>query len=151
MPDGTRTPTLDDQICFALYSTAHAVTRAYQPLLEPLGLTYPQYLVLLVLWEGDGISVKEIGARLFLDSGTLTPLLKRMEAAGLVVRGRDPKDERQLRVNLTDHARDLRRQAQSVVNQMFCEFGRPLSTLIALKKELVEIRDHLQRAETDGN
>ena len=147
MPDGTRTPTLDDQLCFALYSTAHAVTRAYKPILDPLGLTYPQYLVLLVLWEQDGISVKDIGGRLFLNSGTLTPLLKRMEAAGFVARSRDPKDERQLRVHLTQRARDLRNRARPIAERMFCDFGRPLPTLAALKEELVGLRDQLHDVE----
>lgn len=147
MPDGTRTPTLDDQLCFALYSTAHAVTRAYKPILDPLGLTYPQYLVLLVLWERDGMSVKDIGARLFLDSGTLTPLLKRMESAGFVQRGRDPADERQLRVHLTQRAKDLRAQSRDIAERMFCDFGRPLPTLVALKEELVGLRDQLHDVE----
>src|SRR5258707_15515449 len=88
---------LDNQICFAVYSTAHALNRVYKPLLDPLGLTYPQYLVMLVLWEVDGLTVKQIGQRLRLDSGTLTPLLKRLQAAGLVRRERDASDERQVR------------------------------------------------------
>src|SRR4030095_8240519 len=92
---------LDNQICFAVYSTAHAFNRFYKPLLDKLGLTYPQYLVMLVLWEEDGLPVKEIGERLFLDSGTLTPLLKRLEAAGLVKRTRSKEDERQVIVALT--------------------------------------------------
>src|SRR5919109_699931 len=86
---------LDNQICFAIYSTAHAFNRVYKPLLDRLGLTYPQYLVMLVLWEKDGVTVKEIGDRLFLDSGTLTPLLKRLEAAQLIKRSRSRQDERQ--------------------------------------------------------
>ncbi len=85
---------LDNQLCFAVYSASHAFSQAYRPHLEPLGLTYPQYLVLLVLWEKDGLSVKELGKRLFLDSGTLTPLLKRMEQGGWLTRKRDSRDER---------------------------------------------------------
>src|SRR5213080_1501934 len=92
---------LDNQLCFAVYSTAHAFNRVYKPLLDRLGLTYPQYLVMLVLWEEDGLPVKEFGERLFLDSGTLTPLLKRMETAGLVKRTRSTEDERQVIVALT--------------------------------------------------
>src|ERR1700754_1768640 len=92
---------LGNQLCFAVYSTAHAFHRFYKPLLDRLGLTYPQYLVMLVLWEQDGISVKEIGERLFLDSGTLTPLLKRLEAAGFVKRSRSSEDERQVLIALT--------------------------------------------------
>src|SRR4030088_467165 len=87
---------LGNQLCFAIYSTAHAFNRVYKPLLDRLGLTYPQYLVMLVLWERDGLSVKDIGERLFLDSGTLTPLLKRLEAAELVKRTRSTEDERQV-------------------------------------------------------
>ena len=148
MPDGTSTPTLDDQLCFALYSTAHAVTRTYKPILDALGLTYPQYLVMLVLWEQDGMSVKEIGDRLFLDSGTLTPLLKRMEVAGFLERGRDPADERQLRVNLTGKGSELRAAAREIGTKMFCAFDRPLPALVALKTELVELRDRLHRGLT---
>src|SRR5918993_3722365 len=92
---------LSRMLCFATYSAGLAFTRVYKPLLELLGLTYPQYLVMVVLWEKDGLTVSEIGEQLFLDSGTLTPLLKRLQAAGLVERGRDPKDERQVRVSLT--------------------------------------------------
>ena len=92
---------LDNQICFAVYSAAHAFNRVYKPLLDRLGLTYPQYLVMLVLWERDGVPVKDIGERLFLDSGTLTPLLKRLEAAGLVKRTRSTEDERQVLIALT--------------------------------------------------
>src|SRR5438876_7144972 len=92
---------LDNQLCFSLYSTSLAMTKLYKPLLAPLGLTYPQYLVLLVLWETDAISVNELGARLFLDSGTLTPLLKRMQTAGWLARTRDAADERRVIVTLT--------------------------------------------------
>src|SRR5436305_11543863 len=94
---------LGNQLCFAVYSTAHAFNRFYKPLLDRLGLTYPQYLVMLVLWERDGGSVKDIGDRLFLDSGTLTPLLKRLEAAGLVKRTRSSEDEPQAIVALPAH------------------------------------------------
>src|SRR6202521_5867464 len=111
---------LGNQLCFAIYSTAHAFNRVYKPLLDRLGLTYPQYLVMLVLWEGDGLTVKEIGERLFLDSGTLTPLLKRLEAAGRVHRTRDHADERQVRVTLTDAGRALREQAAAVPPMLLC-------------------------------
>src|SRR6185295_13316857 len=92
---------LDHQLCFALYSSSLAMTKLYKPLLDPLGLTYPQYLAMLVLWEGDAVSVSELGQRLQLDSGTLTPLLKRLEASGWVERERDSADERRVRVHLT--------------------------------------------------
>src|SRR6266481_8689915 len=104
---------LDNQLCFAVYSTAHAFNRVYKPLLDRLGLTYPQYLVMLVLWERDGVPVKDIGERLFLDSGTLTPLLKRLEAAGLIKRTRS-EDERQVLIALTPQGHALQEKARSV-------------------------------------
>src|SRR5438132_4354709 len=105
---------LGNQVCFAVYSTAHAFNRFYKPLLDRLGLTYPQYLVMLVLWEEDGLPVKEIGERLFLDSGTLTPLLKRMETAGLVKRTRSTEDERQVLIALTPQGQALHDKARAV-------------------------------------
>src|ERR1700746_2946136 len=92
---------LGNQLCFAIYSTTHAFNRVYKPLLDRLGLTYPQYLVMLVLWEQDGVTVKEIGDRLFLDSGTLTPLLKRLEATQLLRRCRSTQDERKVLISLS--------------------------------------------------
>lgn len=109
---------LDAQLCFPLYAAANATIRAYRPILAPLGLTYPQYLVMLVLWEGDGRSVSEIGACLHLDSGTLTPLLKRLEAAGVVRRRRQATDERVVLVELTAEGRALREKARAVPKAM---------------------------------
>src|ERR1700760_3795105 len=106
---------LDNQICFAVYSAAHAFNRVYKPLLDRLGLTYPQYLVMLVLWERDDVPVKEIGEKLFLDSGTLTPLLKRLEAAHLVKRTRSSEDERQGPIALTAQGTGLRDKAKTVI------------------------------------
>lgn len=105
---------LDRQVCFPLYAASNLLTRLYRPVLEPLGLTYPQYLVMLVLWEGDGIMVSELGQRLSLDSGTLTPLLKRMEAAGLVTRARDRADERRVLVSATEQGWALRERVADV-------------------------------------
>ena len=105
---------LGNQLCFAVYSTAHAFNRAYKPLLDRLGLTYPQYLVMLVLWERDGVPVKDIGERLLLDSGTLTPLLKRLEAAELVKRSRSTEDERQVLIALTPKGQALQEKARAV-------------------------------------
>src|SRR6201988_5195559 len=105
---------LDNQICFAVYSAAHAFNRVYKPLLDRLGLTYPQYLVMLVLWERDGVPLKDIGERLFLDSGTLTPLLKRLEAAQLIKRTRSKEDERQGLVALTQRGQALKEKARAV-------------------------------------
>ncbi|WP_186419404.1 MarR family transcriptional regulator [Bosea sp. CS1GBMeth4] len=114
---------LDEQICFAVYSAAHAFNRAYRPFLAELGLTYPQYLVMLVLWELDGQSVKAIGERLMLDSGTLTPLLKRLEASGLILRKRGREDERQVLVELTAAGRNLRDKAGRTPNPVPCAVG----------------------------
>jgi DNA-binding MarR family transcriptional regulator len=133
---------LDQQLCFALYHASRAVIRAYAPLLDPLGLTYPQYLVMLVLWEEDGPSVKHIGDRLALDSGTLTPLLKRLEAAGLVTRRRSEHDERVVTVHLTAAGRGLRARAEGVPKQMACLAG--FGTGAASLRELAELRDRLR-------
>ena len=111
-------PTVESQLCFALYSTLHAVGRIYAEILPDLDLTYPQYLVMLVLWEQDGVSVKEIGRRLHLDSGTLTPLLRRLEAAGLLVRERSPSDERQRRIALTPKGAGLKEAARTVPERL---------------------------------
>jgi MarR family transcriptional regulator, organic hydroperoxide resistance regulator len=134
---------LSNQLCFAVYSTAHAFNRLYKPLLEALGLTYPQYLVMLALWERDGRMVKEIGEQLHLDSGTLTPLLKRLEAAGLVARARDTSDERQLRVTLTDQGKVLKEKAHVIPQEVACASGRSIPELIALRDDLVRLRDRL--------
>ncbi|WP_374305626.1 MarR family winged helix-turn-helix transcriptional regulator [Ferrovibrio sp.] len=137
---------LSKQLCFALYSTSHAFTRAYKPLLAPLDLTYPQYLVMLVLWEEDDVTVKEIGARLQLDSGTLTPLLKRLDAAGLVTRIRDSGDERQVRVMLTEAGRALRAKAEGIPKRLAEAIGEPIAEIIALRDQLTEIRDRVGAA-----
>jgi len=133
---------LDEQLCFALYSASRAVIRAYAPLLEPLGLTYPQYLVLLVLWEGDGVSVTELGDRLALDSGTLTPLLKRLELQGAVERRRADEDERVVRIHLTPAGRALRAKARKVPADLACRMGYELDDEGALR-ELARLRDEL--------
>lgn len=134
---------LDRQLCFALYSSSLAMTKLYKPLLEPLGLTYPQYLVMLALWEADGASVGELGQRLSLDSGTLTPLLKRLEASGLVDRLRDRQDERRVRVQLTAGGRALRTQAQQVPRAVACASGCALDDLVSLTQRLQALRDNL--------
>ncbi len=137
---------LSQQLCFALYSTSHSFTRAYKPLLEPLGLTYPQYLVMLVLWEEDGVTVKEIGAKLQLDSGTLTPLLKRLDAASLITRSRDAGDERQVRISLTDSGRALREKAEGIPKRLGQVIGEPLDRIIALREQLNAIRSNMTAA-----
>lgn len=130
-------------VCFAIYSANNALTRAYQPLLAKLGLTYPQYLVMLVLWEQEHQTVKAIGDRLNLDSGTLTPLLKRLEAAALVTRRRDIQDERQVRIGLTERGRELRHAAEIIPPAVACAMGRPLEQLLALRQDLIGVRDSL--------
>lgn len=137
---------LDHQLCFALYSSAHALNRAYKPVLKALDLTYPQYLAMIVLWERDGVTVKEIGDRLHLDSGTLTPLLKRLEAMGLVTRTRDTADERQVRIQLTDKGVSMRETARAVPKAILRAMGQPMADLTKLKAELVRLRDQLNRA-----
>jgi MarR family transcriptional regulator, organic hydroperoxide resistance regulator len=131
---------LSDQLCFSIYATAHAFNRLYKPILEPLGLTYPQYLVMLVLWEQDGLTVKDIGHRLYLDSGTLTPVLKRLEAMGYVQRKRDLSDERQVRVALTPYGGELRSRALAGRRQLMCAAGLSEEEIQALKRELDQLR-----------
>ncbi|CAG2083033.1 MarR family transcriptional regulator [Xanthomonas euroxanthea] len=134
---------LDNQLCFALYSANLAMHKLYRGLLKTLDLTYPQYLVLLVLWETDGRSVSEIGERLFLDSATLTPLLKRLQAAGLVTRTRAASDERQVIIALTDSGRALRAKAGAVPEQVFCASACSLEELRHLKQQLETLRSNL--------
>jgi MarR family transcriptional regulator, organic hydroperoxide resistance regulator len=137
---------LDNQICFAIYSTAHAFNRVYKPLLDRLGLTYPQYLVMLVLWERDGVPVKEIGERLYLDSGTLTPLLKRLEQAGLIKRTRSTEDERQVLVSLTSHGQALKDKARAVPPSILAASQCSIAELSAVKNEIVALRNRLNAA-----
>lgn len=134
---------LDNQLCFAVYAAAHAFGRAYRTLLGQHDLTYPQYLVLLVLWEEEGLSVKEIGTRLFLDSGTLTPLLKRLEASGRVRRARDRADERQVSIFLTDAGRGLRDTLACIPDRAGGMTGLDLEGRRALLDHLVTVRTGL--------
>ncbi|MDP3822370.1 MAG: MarR family transcriptional regulator [Burkholderiales bacterium] len=131
---------LDHQLCFALYSSSLVMTKLYKPVLSALGLTYPQYLVLLVLWETDAVSVSDLGKRLFLDSGTLTPLLKRMETAGWLTRLRAVDDERRVIVSLSAAGRALRRKAQHVPNEVACAAGCELDELADLTRRLQALR-----------
>ena len=137
---------LDDQLCFSVYAAAHAFNRFYKPLLEPLGLTYPQYLVLLTLWEQEGLPLKAIGARLGLDSGTLTPLLRRMETAGLVTRSRDSEDERVVRINLTAKGRRLHAKAETFPEKIGRAAQCSATELTALRKLLFALREDLDAA-----
>lgn len=132
-PTGEESLLLDNQVCFPLYSAANAVIRTYRPLLDKLELTYSQYLVMMVLWETDGISVKDLGARLYLDSGTLTPLLKRLESKGFVVRGRSETDERVRVLKLSEAGANLKAEALTVPESMKCHIQLELDELIQLK------------------
>lgn len=147
MPEVPAKTRLEQQLCFTIYSTMHAFNKAYQPLLEKLGLTYPQYLAMLVLWEGADITVKQLGERLFLDSGTLTPLLKRLETMGLVHRARDLADERRVRLTLSEHGKALKIAAQSVPAHIMAAMGRPAEDIKAVRKELKRIRTALLDAQ----
>lgn len=146
MPPTTRPLRLDQQLCFAVYSTAHAFTRFYRPLLKALGLTYPQYLVLMALWETDGQAVNEIGARLWLDSGTLTPLLKRLETMGLVTRRRDETDERQVIVSLTAQGRALETEAAAFPAQILAASNCSAAELDQMRRLLFGLREQLDKA-----
>ncbi|MCA3950228.1 MarR family winged helix-turn-helix transcriptional regulator [Vibrio vulnificus] len=134
---------LENQICFPLYSAANAVIRAYRPLLDALDLTYSQYLVLLVLWQQNGINVKDLGAKLHLDSGTLTPLLKRLEAKGIVERRRGQTDERVRELFLTEVGRALKEQAQQVPQNMLCRIDLSIDELVTLKSLCEKVLEKL--------
>ncbi len=136
---------LDHQLCFALYAASLAMTKAYKPLLAPLGITYPQYLVMLVLWERDGLTLSQLGERLALDSGTLTPLLKRLETAGHVQRLRDADDERRVRLRLTAAGRALRAQAESIPPAVAAATGCGLDEIVSLTRRLTELTGHLRQ------
>lgn len=132
-------PLLSEELCFALYTATHRIIRAYRPLLEPLGLTYVQYLVMLVLWEQTPRSVGQLGTRLHLDSGTLTPLLKRMEKAGLVLRQRDSDDERRVLVSLTDEGKRLRDESATISEKMLCQIELSRPEARKLRQRIMEL------------
>nr|WP_210279835.1 MarR family transcriptional regulator [Methylorubrum thiocyanatum] len=134
---------LDNQLCYALYAAAHRMTKSYRPMLERMGLTYPQYLVLLVLWESDGITVSEIGRRLRLDSGTLTPVLKRLESSGLLNRSRRQSDEREVEIALTDQGRSLRSEAVAVRQSVMCQLNMSEPEIQAMRADLNALIENL--------
>jgi DNA-binding MarR family transcriptional regulator len=134
---------LDNQLCFALYSTSLAMTRVYKPLLDELGLTYPQYLAMLVLWERDGLMVSELGERLYLDSGTLTPLLKRLEASGLITRIRAVEDERRVHITLTAAGRKLKTRAAKVPGCILSASQCSIPELVLLTQQVQALRERL--------
>lgn len=137
---------LDNQLCFAMYSASLAMTRLYKPLLDKFKLTYPQYLVMLALWEQDGVTVSALGGRLSLDSGTLTPLLKRLEANGLVARVRDVADERRVHITLTAAGRKLKTKAASVPGCVLAASQCSVPELIALTQQIQTLRDRIKAA-----
>ena len=137
---------LGSMLCFTVYSTAHAFNRAYKPLLDALGLTYPQYLAMFALWERDNLSVKELGELLRLDSGTLTPLLKRLETTGLVRRSRDPADERSVRISLTPKGLEMKCKERTVHEGLMSACGHTADEIKTLTAALVRVRDGLDAA-----
>ncbi len=150
MPDTAEKPPaqfeLNDFLCFAIYTAGHAFNRVYKPMLDALGLTYPQYLLLTALWAEDGQTVGSLGEKLFLESNTLTPLIKRLEAMGYVTRSRNPDDERQVRVRLTDEGAALRAKACHVPPEILWATGLSPATLRKLKNDIAAVRDSLLKA-----
>ena len=140
---------LDKQLCFALYGAAHAFTRAYKPLLTPLGLTYPQYVVMMALWEEDDISVKALGEKVGLDSGTLSPLLKRLEQIRYVSRRRDAADERVVFITLTEEGRALKARALEVFATIGSQIGCDISEIESLRDSLKRLKGHLEAIDGD--
>lgn len=136
-------PTIDELLCFAIYSAEHAFTRAYRPLLSALGLTYPQFLIMTALWEADALTMKVLGERLRLDSGTLTPLLKRLEAAGLVRRARNREDERVVDITLTPDGRALKDRSAAIWDRMLPAVGLCREDVDALRTSLDRLRERL--------
>jgi len=137
---------LDNQLCFAVYSASLAMTKLYKPLLDKLQLTYPQYLVMLALWESDGLMVSQLGDRLSLDSGTLTPLLKRLELNGLVSRLRDVADERRVHIHLTAAGRKLKTRAAGIPGCLLAATQCSVPELIALTQQIQTLRDRIKAA-----
>jgi len=139
VPDLEDPLALEQQVCFALSVAARNVVAVYRPLLEPMGLTHPQYLVMLALWQHEPVSVSELSRLLLLDPGTMSPLLKRLEAADLLIRGRDPRDERVLAVTLTAKGRALRTQAEKIPPAVVAKLGMELDALKALHQSLTRV------------
>lgn len=141
---------LDEFVCFAIYSASHAINRVYKPVLDQLGLTYPQYLAMVLLWEKDGQTVGEIGERLRLESNTLTPLLKRLQAAGLLTRERDVEDERQVRIRLTAKGRELHAGAAAMRERLTSAARQDVEELMRLRGEVCALRDALDASGPSG-
>lgn len=142
-PDGNLK--LENQLCFALYKTVRAITQTYRPFLESIGLTYPQYLVMLVLWEEDEVTLKKIGDRLMLDSGTLTPMIKKMESQGLLLRKRSAQDERAIRISLTREGQALKNQAARVPEKMGCIIKLSEERLFRMREDLQDLLGQMSK------
>ena len=138
---------LDGQLCFSLYGASIAINRAYKPMLDELGVTYPQYLVLSTLWEGDGQTIGAIAERLSLEPSTITPLVKRLEQAGFVDRVRNPKDERQVQVSLTAKGRDLRVRTGCLTDTLLRRSGLTVEAIIALNHQVQALRDAMAQGD----
>ncbi|MDF2178360.1 MarR family transcriptional regulator [Aliiglaciecola sp. CAU 1673] len=136
---------LDNQLCFALYSTSLAMSKLYKPLLAELGLTYPQYLLMMVLWEKDGITSTLLGKKLVQDLGALSPVIKRLAAQGLIERRRNPKDDREVLIYLTKQGKSLRQKALPLPENLICASGLSLPEVVALRKQLESLRTHLHQ------
>ncbi|WP_425624729.1 MarR family winged helix-turn-helix transcriptional regulator [Agrobacterium radiobacter] len=143
-PSDTRLADVNGMLCFSLYSAGHAFTQLYRPLLDELGLTYPQYLVMVTLWNCNGLNVKELGNTLFLDSSTLTPLLKRLNAAGLIIKTRNPRDEREVLIHLTEKGHALKVHAADVTRCIEEAVGLDAETVRAIKESVDTIRDKIK-------
>jgi len=138
---------LDDQLCFSLYATSMAITRAYKPMLDRLGITYPQYLVLHALWEQDGRTVGAIAERLALESSTITPLVKRLEAAGFVTRERNPDDERQVQVRLTPRGAEMREECGCLAEELLTRSGMQGAQLMGLNRDVKTLWNALREGQ----
>ncbi len=135
---------LENQLCFPLYACSKEIIKKYKPYLDPLGITYTQYIALMVLWEEDNVTVKELGKKLYLDSGTLTPLFKKMEAQKLVVRQRSANDERNVYIRLTEKGKNLRDKALDIPERIGSCIDLPMEEIIQLQKSLQKLLKQLE-------
>ncbi len=149
-PPGTVPLDLGEFLCFSVYSASHAFTRVYQPLLKDLDLTYPQFIAMILLWEQDGQTVGELGQKLFLQSNTLTPMLKRLETLGYIKRSRDSADERQVRINLTEAGRKLRLRASDIVRSVRSATGLEDRQFKELREGVDALRKSLESRGSPG-
>ena len=141
---------LENQLCFALYACSREITKLYRPILEELDLTYTQYITMLSLWEQDHVTIKEIGARLYLDSGTLTPLLKKLEAMGLLLRIRDKHDERNVLIKLTEKGSLLKVKVMDIPEKLFHQIGMPAEAVASLRAQIFDLLQKVQSASKEA-